>query len=265
MVALFSRFVTERVKSLIMIMLGLFLFCWGIAVIAQPLMHMSAFQKIFTQMPKGMLGFFGGNDVKSLFTMEGFFSIEYFGLWMLCMLGGYVITVASSIVGREIERGTAEPMLALPLSRSRFFLARSAGLVALIAIVLGCNTVLFIFLDKSLDLGLKLRGVAYVTIAAFGLFLFIGAATLLISLFVRERSRVISLAATMLGIDFLGTSFSSMDKSYQWMGKLTVYHLYRPLEAISGQATSGLWLPAVFAAVLFAIAWFVFSRKDIAV
>jgi len=93
------------------------------------------FEKVFAHYPQAMLEAFD-IEPKSLTTIEGFLGGEQFSFVWPLMLILLMVGYAGSALAQEIEKGTMETLLSLPVSRLKVFLARYlAGVVFLLLFV----------------------------------------------------------------------------------------------------------------------------------
>ena len=93
------------------------------------------FTELFSSYPDAFLKAFN-MQAMSFETLENFLTLENFSImWPIIMLF-FVVSYAGNAIAREIEKGTAEILLAKPISRTNIYLARY--LAGIFIVVLFC-------------------------------------------------------------------------------------------------------------------------------
>jgi len=133
---IFWRSIKERAISLFIFCLSGILLVWMYLSFFPSIQKQAAdFEKVFAHYPQAMLEAFD-IEPKSLTTIEGFLGGEQFSFVWPLMLILLMVGYAGSALAQEIEKGTMETLLSLPVSRLKVFLARYlAGVVLLFLFV----------------------------------------------------------------------------------------------------------------------------------
>jgi len=133
---IFWRSIKERAIPLSIYCLSGILLIWMYVSFFPSIQKQAAdFEKVFAHYPQAMLEAFD-IEPKSLTTIEGFLGGEQFSFVWPLMLILLMVGYAGSALAQEIEKGTMETLLSLPISRLKVFLARYlAGVVLLFLFV----------------------------------------------------------------------------------------------------------------------------------
>jgi ABC-type transport system involved in multi-copper enzyme maturation permease subunit len=182
---------------------------------------------------------------------------------------GFMIAIGTGITVGEIERGTADLLLTLPLSRGAIY-ASTTTVWILAAILLSAAAWLGIWLGclafpprEPVDLGRLAAAVVNLLV----LCLAIGGATSLVSCLVNRRGVAVAIMVAVLLFSFLINFLAVFIEFFRTISFLGLLDYYRPVESIR----DGTW-PVRNLAILGAVAltgWIggliVFHRKDVPV
>jgi ABC-2 type transport system permease protein len=96
------------------------------------------FDKLLSQFPKEMWEIFGMESTDfAISTLEQFFSVEMFSLLWPIMSIILFVSFGIGMIASEIDKGTIEILLSLPVSRARIFLAKYiAGVIMIVVFCL---------------------------------------------------------------------------------------------------------------------------------
>lgn len=218
---------------------------------------------IFQRFSRVLLGSqLGGATSSTSFLAFGFAHPLLFALtW------AFILTNCTRVLAGEIERGTADLLLTLPISRGGVFMSVSvvcvgAGIPLCIAPLVGAWLGEIV---SPLDEPLVFSKLAILAVNLFALYLAIACATLFISTLVSRRGPVvIAMIAWLLG-SFLLTFLSQFFVIADWLSMLGFVHYYRPLPVVrAGDWPIGHMATLVVAAAAFwTMGYAVFARRDI--
>lgn len=162
------------------------------------------------------------------------FLVAYFGVW-----------VGSSVIVRAYGRHTIDLLLAHPITRERFLLARfGAVTIGMVVITLGPMIGLLIGSAAWVHdnpLAAKDIVLVYVQLLLFGL------ATSAIALFIAalflESGRAYGVGALIIVVMYVFNLVAQFVEALDWLGYLSLFRYWRPLE----QFTTGevLWMEAL--------------------
>lgn len=183
------------------------------------------------------------------------------------MTWALLLTTCTRVIVGEIDRGTADLLLALPISRARLYVSASAAWIAAGALI-GVAPLCGVWLgEKCFPLWepLYLPPLARVTANFFALYLAVGGLTMCVSSFLSRRGPAIALVLATLLLSFLLNFLAQFWKAVEQIGFLGLLHYYRPLATLR----DGQW-PVQDMAALVGLAVFFWSvglwrfrRRDI--
>ncbi len=262
---LFRQTMVERRVSLVVMILSLLFYVFAIAAIADTFLGEPEFKKILELYPKELLSLFGGGEV-NMFTPEGFFGVEMFELMWPIIVGGYAITVATALVGKEIDQGTIEALLTQPISRLRLLVTRVLALFMVIFILVWVTTAGTQLFSSIYDVGLKSDGLVALTVLAFSLFVFMGSYGLFFSMLM-ERGRAIIVSIGVFFIAWIINSLAAFNETVESIQFLSFMKYYEPAKVlVAGEIPwpeVGLFFG--LATVFLIASYLIFRRKNIAI
>lgn len=203
-------------------------------------------------------------DVASLRTFEGWMASEPLTLFMI-IVGMMAASRAAATVAREVDQGTAEAVVALPIRRSTLFLSKAA--CGLVIVTLGSAIALGVaLLAGEIAVGVKNPGAVaalftagYLTALAFA---GIGYA---VSPWLDAERTASSVGGVLVMASFALDVVAGLNDQVAWLGYASLFRLFDVNELVAGaslpllQTASALGL---FAAGV-AIGVWGFRRKDI--
>ena len=220
-------------------------------------------QPLFRRIAKMLVG----ADLGTEATATAIVTIGFAHPLLFTLTWIFLLTTCTRVVVSEIERGTADLLLALPVSRETVYASFTVVWVAA-GIPISLAPLCGAWLGESvapLWEPLDLSRLAILIVNLLALYLVVGSATVFVSTLVTRRGSAIAIVlAWLLGsflLNFLALSWSTA-KAIAFIG---VLHYYRPLPVIrSGEWPIGNITVLVAAAVGFWLAgrW-QFARRDI--
>ncbi|TWT45096.1 ABC-2 family transporter protein [Phycisphaerae bacterium RAS1] len=178
-----------------------------------------------------------------------------------------LLTVCTRVIVGEIERGTADLLLTLPISRTRIYLSTSvvwmlAGIPVSLAPWLGmCLAQRFVPLWEPIDL----QRLAMLPVNLYLLYLSIGSSATLVSSLTSRRGAAVAIVLTALLASFVLNFLSALWPAAKHVAFVGILNYYQPLP----MARDGVWPIGHLAALAgFALAaWLagliIFRRRDI--
>lgn len=219
--------------------------------------------------PKEMLKAFNTESITVVFrSLEGFFSVEDFGIMWPIMTAFFVASIAigAGIAG-EIEKGTIETVLSLPVSRAKIFWAKYLGGTALFAgytIVSVFCVPVFALLFK-IDADWSRFGLFGFIAFLFGMALF-SISMLLSSLFSDKGKGYAIIAGTLVAM-YAVNIVSGLKDSLDWLKYISFFHYYNTSITLVDGKLDGLAV-GVFGGLIVvcsALALWKWVRRDVAV
>ena len=208
-----------------------------------------------------------GADLGGAVTTTGLMTIGFAHPLMFAFTWVFLLTTCSRVIVGEIERGTADLLLTLPVSRGAVYTNVSvvwmaAGVPVSLAPLLGCGIGQTIFeLPEPLDFS----RLAILAANLFALYLAVGSATLFVSTLVSRRALAVAFVLAWLLASFLLNFLAQFWSLADGISALGVLRYYRPLPVVQ----TGDW-PVHHIAVLLGLGAFFwggglwrFARRDI--
>jgi ABC-2 type transport system permease protein len=135
------------------------------------------YEKLLSQFPKEMWEMFGMQDGKfSMSSLEKFMSVEMYSLLWPIMIIIIFVNIGCGQIAGEIDKGTIQILLSLPISRVKLFISKFLAAILLMFIFCFVSTMSIIPLAKiynihyEIDVYLKLFEIAVLfTFAGFGI------------------------------------------------------------------------------------------------
>jgi len=217
---------------------------------------------------RAMLGGLLGVDITDNLTASALGAFAWVHPVMLAMLWAQAIMFATRVPAGEVDRGTADVTLSLPVSRRQIYLAESAGLAVSALFLMACGLA-----GNALGASwtgeaplVPLGGTLLILANLLTLQLAVGALALLVSCGHSRRGGAIGLAfALVLGSFFLNF-LAQLWRPAAGFSFLSLMEYYRPvqiLRAMSLQPGHVATL-AIFAAACWLAGAWLFERRDIA-
>ena len=267
MFAIFWRTVRDRKISLIIYsILGILLLAMYLSFFPAIQEQAQSLQELMKSYPESFLKAFGMEDM--IFNnLESYLSTEQFSfMWPLLMIL-LLVSFSGSAIAREIERGTAEILLALPVSRLKIFFAKYfAGFFNLIVFVLASipSTIL---LAKLYGVEYKSEGYIIMSLLGFMFALATYSFSMLMSVLFSEKGKVYFSSAGLIVIMYVLNIISSLKDSVSDLKYFSFFYYFNAGDALVRNHIDhfAYWIflgVAVLSTVLAAV-WF--SRRDIAV
>ncbi len=208
-----------------------------------------------------------GLDKININTLEGFVNVEFYSFMWVIIIGGYLIAFATSELTKQVEDGTIESLLSLPISRFKIILTKWLNMVAVSAYLVFLATIPILGFAKLYDISVKADGFVLVGILGFLFFTSIGSLTLALAVLFNERSKAVAIPSVILGFGYLWNSIGQMvDKIKDYMF-ISIFHYLDTAKVLADKEiglTSILVLSSIIiASTVFAFYWF--TRRDFAI
>lgn len=246
---------------------------WGLGIAALGLILVPFYdvfmgqQEDFMQMienyPPEFMAFFGG-DASAIATPEGYLGMYGFALLPI-ILGIFAVLVGSGLLASDEEGGRLDLIVAHPVSRAALFWGRVLAFVgATIGIlILGWLGFCVLLASSSLDVSWGKMALPFLPLLAQTLIY--GAVALLLSMLLPSRRLAAAGAGILLVTSYFLTSMATLNDSLATIARFLPYHYFQ-----GGDALAGLdWVPFLgllaASALLAAVAWWRFERRDIRV
>jgi ABC-2 type transport system permease protein len=208
-----------------------------------------------------------GADLAENITPTALVTIGFAHPFLYAMVWGFLITTCTRVVGGEIERGTADLLLTLPISRARVFASvtvvwLAAGIPLCLAPLLG---VWLGELVSPLPEPLDLKRLVMTLVNLFTMYLAIGGGTMLVSSLIARRGTAVAVVLALLLSSFVLSFLAQFWPVAERLSFLGILDYYGPAATVR----SGIWplrdivVLSVAAALCWAAGLGWFSRRDI--
>lgn len=257
--------IQNKRTSLIVYCLGMagFMFMY-IAIYPTILEQADQLEELMAAYPQAFLQAFGIENF-SFNTIEKFLAVEYYSaIWPLAMITLLVSTTSGAIAG-EIEQGTAELLLAKPVSRAKIFMGKYLGAMAMVVLFNGV-TVFSVF-PAAWAFNIEVDANAQFMILVLTLLFALATMSLgfLSSSLFSERSRASLLTGSVLITMYVVNLVASLVSDLEWLQYTSLFHYFDHESALLDVSLS--WPNALamigFAAISTVAAYRVFVARDI--
>jgi ABC-2 type transport system permease protein len=213
--------------------------------------------------PPEFLAFFGG-DATTIATPEGYLGMYGFSLLPI-IVGIFAVLVGSGLLAGDEESGRLDLIVAHPVSRAGLFWGRllafaGASLGIMVLGWLGFSVLLGV---SSLDVSWGEMAVPFLPLLAQTLIY--GTLALLLSMLMPSRRLAAAGASLVLVASYLLSSMASLNEGLAAVAKLLPYEYFQGGEALGGLELVPLLSLLAASAVLAALAWWRFEKRDIRV
>jgi ABC-type transport system involved in multi-copper enzyme maturation permease subunit len=208
-----------------------------------------------------------GADLLENFTATGVMTVGFVHPLVLALNWTLLLTICTRITTAEIERGTADLLLTLPVSRTRIYFSSSLvwllyGVPMSLAPLLGVAVGTRVFpLWEPVDLG----RLALLCVNLYALYLAVGGVAIMVGSLVSGRGLAVGIALTVLLASVLINFLEQLWPAIEKVAFLGLLHHYRPLLIVRNGEIPGsnlLTLGGVFV-ISWLVGWTCFSRRDI--
>ncbi len=248
---------------------------WGIplALLAGYLMpfyaNLSEERELLEQLmqvyPKELLVFFGGDALDAMFTPEGFIHVELFS-YLPLLLGIFALLTGSGLISGDEERGLLDLFLSLPVSRTRFFLARVAAFLVATTVILAFVWGGLVAGQMITDFPLKAGRLALPVIDLFSLLLVVGSLALALSQMLPSRRSAAMLTGLIIVASFFLNGLAELNEDLVPVARLLpLYYTQGGMAITDGLRADWLFGKLAAAALLFGLDWWRFVRRDVRV
>jgi ABC-2 type transport system permease protein len=249
---------------------------WGIALGLMAMLVVSIygvfadqqaqFDQILEAYPPELMAFFGiDTATTSMFSPEGFISVEFFSFIAPIALGIFAVLTGSGLLAGDEEKGTLDLILAHPVSRTSLFMGRLLAFVTATVGILAIVWLGFIVAMSRSSMGIGWGAILLPLLSLLAVLLVFSTLALLLSMVLPSRGMAASVAGLVMVASYFITSLAKINEDLETIARFFPLNYYQSGEAIHGlnwQWLGGLLLVAVIFALL---AWWRFWRRDIRV
>lgn len=266
MMQLTKKMLRDHKIGLTLVAFGLLLYDWFVAAIFPTFKDVKNIEELIKSYPETLKAFFGFKNV-SLFTFEGFLNAEFLSFMWVVIVAGYLISFATSEVSKEIESGTIESLLSLPVSRLKIITTKWLNM-AVICLFFVAVTV-FPLMGLAAAYGIKFSALSLFLVGILGFMFFFSIAsfTIMLTVLFNERSKPVFIVIFVLIVSWIWNSVGQIVESIKDLRFLSVFYYFDTIRALVekeiGLGTIFVFSGIIVISTVFAFWWF--SRRDFAV
>jgi ABC-2 type transport system permease protein len=217
--------------------------------------------ELMAAFPKEFLAAFNV-DSFNMTTFAGVISSKQYDIVWVIMAAALAISLASGNIAGEIEKGTMQNLLALPLSRKQLYFSKYIGGL----IVMATFTVLSILpgipLAQMYGIELSNTNFYYFTLNALGFAVFVYTFGFMFSAFVSEPSRATMPVLGLVLISYILNLIALLKEEFSNLRYFSIFHYYSPTDTlVNGNLELNSLLLFLGFSSFFLIIGFIFFRK----
>lgn len=227
--------------------------------------NLATLEQLWENYPEAIRNMFGGNI--SIATFDGFLTLEYFSLMWVIIVFAFSISVATSAIAAEVEKGTMELLLSQPISRLSVIITRMIFHLAGLLIIIAATMAPIVSGAPMIGAKIDYTGVLALSFSSLLFYLALGSIAFLISAILSDRGRAVFICVGILiasyAIDILA-AFNDTINKINFLSLFNYYDPYRYLHDVSfAWGDLAVLTLLVISCSVAAAVWF--ERRDIAV
>ena len=208
-----------------------------------------------------------GEQIRDLTDPRVFIALEYFS-WVPVVVAVYAVVVSTRLLAGEESQGTADFLLAQPVSRRRLYIEKLIGwMLGAVAILLLTN-VGFAIGIPLIDAGdeLSLLNLVGASLLALPMLAFFATAGLLLGAVAPSRGTAAAILTVVVVVGYVFASFAQLTPATEWLRYLSPFYY----AGLTDVLTAGVnwWHQALLAGIallLGTLGLFAFEQRDIGV
>lgn len=261
-VVLVERSIQARWRSLVVWTFGLAAIC-AVQLAVYPSVSSSAggLKAMLDQYPEALRKAF---RLDAYASGPGFLNAELFSMMFPLVLTAVALGAAAAATAGEEERGTADLLFAMPVTRGRVLIAKTISMVIEVAVVAGVATVAVVVGSQLASLSVETVNVLAATLTTTLLGLVFGTLGLLFGVVTGRRAAAIGGALALALAAFLINVLAPMaDWLAPWQKASPFYWAQDSDPLSTGANWSMIGLMAAISVALVAVSVAVFDHRDI--
>ena len=224
------------------------------------------FNELIANYPEGFMKAFNIQDV-SFSTLENFLTVENFSImWPIIMLF-FVVSYAGNAIAKEIEKGTAEILLAKPVSRTVIFLARYLAGIAMIIIFCAFSVYGVIPLAGMMNVDYNTGGYTPLFVLCLLFAWAVFSLGYMVSAMMSEKSKVFMIMGGGLVLMYVFSIITNFRENIENIKYASFFYYFDYTQALIGHEYNmiSIMVFASVAAIATVIGLYWFNKRDIAV
>jgi ABC-2 type transport system permease protein len=223
-----------------------------------------AFTEAIESLPPELLAI-SGIDPELFSTGVGFLQGQMYSLLAPLLVLVLALGIGASATAAEEASGTADLLLATPVTRRRVVLDKSSAMVVLVgALVLSIIAGLLIG-EVTVDLELSIEGIVGINLGLLLLGLFFGAMAMTIGAWTGKRTPAAAVAGGIAGVAFIVDSFAPLVDFFETLQPFSPFHWYNAGDPLLNGPTGDQLLLAAGVVLFTALAVPLFQHRDLGV
>jgi ABC-2 type transport system permease protein len=210
---------------------------------------------------------FIGEEFFARFSLQGAMAFGYNHPFVLVLIGFIAIMLPSRHIAGEIEDGSLELLIALPLKRNKLMISLIVLCLSALALAVAggwCGTLLGMMVfpgSRVVSFGIFLQ----IGLNLWLLMVCVSSYTLLISSICNEGGRTATIAAVLTLLFYFVNYIARINESLHFLIPLTIFGYYEPMKIISGgsQFTRDILILGILSLLFFSAAIWHFRRRDL--
>jgi ABC-2 type transport system permease protein len=264
MMSLMKKTIRDHRIGLSLTAAGLLFYDWFLASLF-PTIQKINLTDLIAKYPKALKAFFGiAGDFSSF---EGFINVEFFSLMWVIIVVGFLISFATSEVSREIETGTIESLLSLPLSRMKIIFSKWLSMSIVALFLSAISTFPILLFAMFYDISANAISILLVFILCFLFAWAVGSFTIAMAVLFNERSKPVFIPIALVSFGYIWNSLGRLIDNIKDWRFISLFYYFDTARALTEREIS---LASIFVlsgiilvSTVFAFYWF--SRRDFAV
>lgn len=217
---------------------------------------------------RGLVQALAGADLTTDVNATSFMSIGFAHPFLYAVTWAFLLTTCTRVIVGEIDRGTTDILLTLPISRTSHYVSVSLvwmGMGVPICVAVWVGMLLGPMFSPRESEPIDMAVLWLPVINLFALYVAIGCMTMLISSWMTRRGPAVGLALGLLLAGFVHNFVCTLTPEMKPWGFLSLLNFYRPLESIRAHALPWRDVAVLlgFGAICWAAGLLRYQRRDI--
>lgn len=223
---------------------------------------MEQFIQLVSTYPPELMTFFG--DMTQMLTPGGYLDTLFFS-YMPIVIGIFAIMACASLLAGDEEKGILDLVLAHPISRVRLFLGRLVAFTVATILILFIAWLGFILPLPKTSFSAAPLEIVLPFISLFGLLMFFGTLTLLLSMLLPSQQWAAMLSGLVLVASYFLSSLARLSENLKPIERYFPMHYYQGGMALTKMNWGWFGILLTCAIIFTGFAWWLFERRDIRV
>jgi ABC-2 type transport system permease protein len=218
--------------------------------------------RLISSYPPELMAFFG--DISQVFTPSGYLDTLFFS-YVPIVIGIFSIMNCASLLAGDEEKGILDLVLAHPISRVNLYIGRLAAFTTATTLILFISWLGFVITLPKTSLDATAWEIILPFLSLFGLLLFIGTLTLLLSMLLPSQQWAAMTAGLILVTSYFLSSLARLSEKLRPIESVFPMHYYQGGQALIKMNWGWFGLLIAFSTIFAGLAWWSFERRDIRV